>query len=182
MSQAFVDHCLELLAPLGAVRSRRMFGGHGLYADGLFVALIAFERLYLKVDADTEPRFAAAGCTPFVYEGKGAPVRRSYWTVPDEAMESPSLMAPWARLAAQAATKAAAAKAAKTMKAARPTRATVAKKSSAMLKPSRPARPGAKPRAPKAKPRPPRRCRPAGPGVRRRPASGRPRGRRRASA
>ena len=31
------DHCLELLAPLGRVRSRRMFGGHGLYVDDLFI-------------------------------------------------------------------------------------------------------------------------------------------------
>lgn len=107
MSQAFVDHCLELLCPLGPVRARRMFGGHGLYANDVFVALIAFERLYLKVDGQTEAPFAAAGCEPFVYEGKGTPVRMSYWSVPDEAMESPALMAPWARLAMQAAVRAA---------------------------------------------------------------------------
>jgi DNA transformation protein len=117
MSQAHVDHCLELLSPLGPMRAKRMFGGHGLYADGIFVALIAFDRLYVKVDAETEPRFAAAGCEPFVYEGKGAAVRMSYWTVPDEALESPALMAPWARLAMQAAVKAAASKAAKASKA-----------------------------------------------------------------
>lgn len=50
MSHALVDHCLELLAPLGAVRARRMFGGYGLYVDDLFVALIAVDRLYLKAD------------------------------------------------------------------------------------------------------------------------------------
>jgi len=182
MGQAFVDHCLELLAPLGAVRARRMFGGHGLYAGDLFVALIAFDRLYLKADGDTAPRFAAAGCEPFVYEGKGAPVQMGYWTVPDEAMESPDAMAVWARLAAQAATKAAVAKAAKTMKAARPTRATKVMSSSTMVKPARKAPPGAKPRAPKAKPRAPRRCPPAGPGGRRGRASGPAQGRRRASA
>ncbi|MBL8324144.1 MAG: TfoX/Sxy family protein [Rubrivivax sp.] len=103
MGAAFADHCLELLATLGPARSRRMFGGHGLYARDLFVALIARDRLYLKVDTDTEARFAAAGCQPFIHEGKDRPVRMSYWTVPDEAMESPALMAPWARLARQAA-------------------------------------------------------------------------------
>ena len=61
MSQALVDHCLELLAPLGAVRARRMFGGHGLYIDDLFVAIIGFERLYLKTDAVSRERFQAAG-------------------------------------------------------------------------------------------------------------------------
>jgi DNA transformation protein and related proteins len=110
MSQALVDHCLELLAPLGAVRARRMFGGHGLYIDDLFVALIAFERLYLKIDAQTQPAFSAAGCEPFVYDGKGKPITMSYWTVPAEAMESPALMQPWARQAIEAALRARAAK------------------------------------------------------------------------
>ena len=113
MSDALVDHCLELLAPCsksGAVRARRMFGGHGLYIDDLFVALIAFERLYLKVDAQTQPAFEAAGCAPFVYDGKGKPVTMSYWTVPAEAMESPHLMLPWARQAIAAALRARSAK------------------------------------------------------------------------
>jgi DNA transformation protein and related proteins len=110
MSQALVDHCLELLAPLSAVRPKRMFGGHGLYVDELFIALIAFERLYLKVDAQSQPAFLAAGCEPFVYDGKGKPITMSYWTVPAEAMESPALMQPWARQAITAALRARAAK------------------------------------------------------------------------
>jgi DNA transformation protein and related proteins len=110
MSQALVDHCLELLAPLGAVRARRMFGGHGLYVDDLFVALIVFERLYLKVDTRSQPAFEAAGCEPFVYDGKSKPITVSYWTVPAEAMESPHLMEPWARQAIAAALRARAAK------------------------------------------------------------------------
>lgn len=110
----FVDHCLELLAPLGAPRARRMFGGWGLYVDDLFVALIAFERLYLKVDDTTRARFEAAGCEPFTYEAAGRqPVVMSYWTAPAEAVESPALMRPWAALAVQAALAARAAKVAK---------------------------------------------------------------------
>jgi len=107
----FVTHCLELLGPLGAARSRRMFGGHGLYVDDLFVALITFDRLYLKVDAQTRPRFEAAGCEPFVYDAKGQSVTLGYFTAPDEAIESPALMQPWARLALEAALRARAAKA-----------------------------------------------------------------------
>jgi DNA transformation protein and related proteins len=110
---ALVEHCLELLAPCsptGAVRAKRMFGGHGLYVDDLFVALIAFERLYLKVDDATRPAFQAAGCQPFEYEMKGKPMTMSYWTVPAEAMESPALMQPWARQAIAAALRAKAAK------------------------------------------------------------------------
>ncbi len=107
----FVTHCLELLAPLGIVRSRAMFGGHGLYVDDLFVALIAFERLYLKTDAHSQPRFEQAGCEPFVYDGKNGSISMGYWTMPPEAMDSSALAGPWARLALEAALRARAAKA-----------------------------------------------------------------------
>jgi DNA transformation protein and related proteins len=110
MSQALVDHCLELLAPLGAVRAKRMFGGHGIYIDDLFIAIIGFERLYLKTDATSRERFQAAGGEPFVYDAKSRAVSLGYWTVPAEAMESPALMQPWARHAIEAALRARAAK------------------------------------------------------------------------
>ncbi|MBL8333446.1 MAG: TfoX/Sxy family protein [Rubrivivax sp.] len=100
---AFVDHCLELLAAVGRPRSRRMFGGHGLYVDDLFVAIVADEQLFLKADAETAPRFQAAGGRPFTYQRQGREAALGFWTVPAEAMESPALMAPWARLALQAA-------------------------------------------------------------------------------
>jgi DNA transformation protein len=107
ITPAFVVHCQELMACGSASGSpptaRRMFGGWGLRLDGSFVALIAFDRLYLKVDDDTRPAFAQAGCEPFVYDGKGKVMTMSYWTVPDQALESADFMRPWARLALQAA-------------------------------------------------------------------------------
>jgi DNA transformation protein len=107
---ALVDHCLELLSSVGTPSAQRMFGGHGLRVDGLFIALVAFDRLYLKADAQSREQFAAAGCEPFVYDGKGKPVTLSYWTVPAQAMDSPEQMRPWARLALDAALRAAAIK------------------------------------------------------------------------
>lgn len=106
----FTTHCLELLATLGHARAGRMFGGAGLYVDDLFVALIAFERLYLKTDGQTRASFEAAGCEPFVFEARGKAVTTSYFTAPDDAMESPHQMQPWARLAIAAALRARAAK------------------------------------------------------------------------
>jgi DNA transformation protein len=110
MSSHLVEHCLELLAPLGAVRARRMFGGHGLYCDDLFFALIASDRLYLKADAQSRPAFEGAGCEPFVYDARGRSTEIGYWAVPAEAMESAAQMQPWARLALAAALRARAAK------------------------------------------------------------------------
>jgi DNA transformation protein len=113
----FARYCVELLGSLGPTRSRRMFGGHGFYVDDVFIALIFQERLYLKADDATRPRFEQSGCQPFVYEGgDGKSVSISYYTAPDEAMESPALMRPWARLAMEAGLRAAAAKARKPVK------------------------------------------------------------------
>lgn len=127
-SNDFANYVLDLLAPLGPCTARKMFGGYGVHHDGVNIAIIAFEQLWLKVDTETEPAFAAAGCKPFIYEGKGKPIQMSYWTVPAEAMESPAEMLPWARRALAAALRAAAAKkpAAKKQKA--PAKKVVAKK------------------------------------------------------
>jgi DNA transformation protein and related proteins len=94
----FVSHCLELLSPLGSTSSRRMFGGHALYIDGLCMALIISDTLYLKVDDTHRALFERAGCKPFTYAGKHDEVHvMSYYTAPEEAMESPAEMMPWAR-------------------------------------------------------------------------------------
>ena len=96
--QGFVDHCLELLAALGRTSSRRMFGGHALYIDGLCMALIIQDTLYLKVDDAHRALFERAGCQPFTYTAKNQDVHSlSYYTAPEEAMESPAEMLPWAR-------------------------------------------------------------------------------------
>jgi DNA transformation protein len=123
MRSDLVDHCLELLSPLGAVRAQRMFGGHGLYCDDLFFALIAADRLYLKVDSQSQEAFAAAGCEPFVYQAAGRATTMGYWSVPVDAMESPAMMQPWARLALAAALRARAAKASAAPRKARAARA-----------------------------------------------------------
>lgn len=103
---AFVTHLTELMRPWAQVTARRMFGGHGLYRDGLMFALVADEMLYLKIDAATRPTFAAAGCRPFVYDGKGKPIEMSYWSVPAECLESAAAMGPWCLLAYAAALRA----------------------------------------------------------------------------
>ena len=107
----FVTHCLELLGALGQPRAKRMFGGHGIYVDERFIALILNDTLYLKADDETRPRFEAAGSVPFDYATRdGQRVVMAYWAAPQDAMESPALMLPWARLALASALRAAASK------------------------------------------------------------------------
>ncbi len=131
-SKATADHAAELLGSLGPITQRRMFGGFGLYAEGVIIALIVFDRLFLKTDELTRPQFLAASCEPFAYEGKSKQiVVMSYYEPPAEAMDSSDAMRPWARLAIEASLRAANAKASKVSraaKAARPNRKTSAAK------------------------------------------------------
>jgi len=110
-SNGFIHHITELLAPLGHVVAKRMFGGHGVYVDGLFVAILADDELYLKVDDLTRADFEAEDCAPFTYDAKGKPMAMSYYRAPGEAMDAPHLMQPWARRALDAALRARALKA-----------------------------------------------------------------------
>jgi len=103
VTPGFASYCAELLASAGEVRTQRMFGGWGLYIDDLFVAIIAGDTLYLKVDEQTRSQFEAAGGHRFEYSARGKQNALGFWTVPAEAMDSPHLMRPWARLAMQAA-------------------------------------------------------------------------------
>jgi DNA transformation protein and related proteins len=105
----FASYCCELLASVGTVHGKRMFGGYGLYVDDVFVAIIVGDTLYLKADTQTHARFEAAGGTRFEYTARGKQHALGFWTVPPEAMDAPSLMQPWARLALEAALRARAA-------------------------------------------------------------------------
>jgi DNA transformation protein and related proteins len=101
-----LDYLLDQLAPLGQVRGRAMFGGHGLYLDGIFVGILADETLYLKVDQKTQPAFVTAGAEPFVYRSRGRQVRLSFWQAPAEVLEDPQELCRWVAGAAEAARRA----------------------------------------------------------------------------
>ena len=99
----FVERALARLLPMGPVRARNMFGGWGLFLDDVMFALIADERLYFKVDAETEARFAAAGAQAFTYARRGARVAMSYREAPAGTLEAADALLPWAELGLNAA-------------------------------------------------------------------------------
>jgi DNA transformation protein len=99
----FLAHALELLAPLGRVTARGMFGGHGLHSDGLFFGIVLDGTLYLKADDRNRSDFERAGCDIFSYSRKGKRATLNFYRAPADAMDAPHLMLPWARSALSAA-------------------------------------------------------------------------------
>src|SRR6185503_17028960 len=94
------DHLAELFAPLGDVVFRPMFGGVGVFRDGLMFALVADDVLYLKVDQATSSAFAAEGSGPFVYAGKrGKVTTMQYWRIPERLLDEPDEFVEWAQTA-----------------------------------------------------------------------------------
>lgn len=111
-SPEFVEHAIDLLSGVGPVAARRMFGGHGVFAQGLMFAVLDDDELFLKTDELTRPRFEAAGCRRWYYVMKGERVDTAYYRPPDEAHEDAEAMLPWARLGLECALRKVAAKAA----------------------------------------------------------------------
>ena len=110
----------ELLAPLGSVSARRMFGGAGIYCDGVMFALVEDDVLYLKADDASKARYVSEGMTPFTFEGQTRPVETSYWRAPDRLYDEPDDMLAFAREAVALAASVKSAKRAPAAKKARP--------------------------------------------------------------
>ena len=94
--KAFLE---DLFAGFGPVTIRNMFGGGGVYHEGVMFALIADDTLYLKVDDTNRTDFEAENKKPFTYTGRGKPVAMSYWELPEELYDDPGEFVGWARKA-----------------------------------------------------------------------------------
>ena len=99
----FVEYLHEVFRTFGPISARRMFGGHGVYHDGLMFGLIADDVLYLKADNESEPRFQALGLTPFEYVKNGKAMKMSYYAAPEVIYDDEDAAKEWGRLAFEAA-------------------------------------------------------------------------------
>lgn len=104
VSPDYRDYVLEQLPASLAITHRAMFGGVGIYAHGLFFALIAEDVLYLKVDDTNRGDFEALGCEAF--QPFGAPKPMNYFAVPAEVLDDPEDLGAWARRALDVAARA----------------------------------------------------------------------------
>jgi DNA transformation protein and related proteins len=94
----------DLFQPFGAVTVRRMFGGAGLFVDGVMFGLVSGGQIYLKADASTVICFEREHCGPFEYSTKnGKRTLTSYWRLPDRLYDDADELAQWARQALAAA-------------------------------------------------------------------------------
>ena len=97
VSADYRDFVLEQLAGAGRVTPRAMFGGVGLYLDGLFFALIDDDTLYFKADDASRRRYEAAGSRPFCPDPSRPEQSMGYWQVPADVLEDPEALVDWAR-------------------------------------------------------------------------------------
>lgn len=120
----FVDYVVELMSTWAPVVVRKMFGGYGLYREGLMFALIADEELFFKTDADNTVQFERAGSRPFVYRSQDRTVQMSYWSAPAASLDSPAVMREWCQSAYAAALRAHASARPKVSRVAKPVKGT----------------------------------------------------------
>ncbi len=91
--QGLVDWVAEAMAPVGHVTARRMFGGAGLYCDGIIFALIAMDDLWFKGDAESAAAWDALGADHFTYDKAGGKVGvTSYRRAPSDAHDDPEAL------------------------------------------------------------------------------------------
>ena len=98
----------ELFREFGSVSVRRMFGGAGIFVDGLMIGLVSDDVIYLKADSETIPAFEREGQAPFTYPTRnGAHTLTSYWRMPDRLYDDVEELARWAHAAHSVALRAA---------------------------------------------------------------------------
>ncbi len=102
VNEEYLDYVLDQLECIGEVTAKGMFGGVGLYHDGLFFGLIASGVLYFKVDDENRPEYEAAGAKPFQPYGEES-YSMGYYEVPVDVLEDVDLLRTWATGAVSAA-------------------------------------------------------------------------------
>jgi len=85
----FVDYLHEVFEDFGPIRSRKMFGGHGIYHNDIMFALVADDELYLKTDNASVELFEERGLGPFEFVARNKIAKMSYYLAPEEIYDDP---------------------------------------------------------------------------------------------
>lgn len=97
----FHEFVIELLAPMGIVSVRRMFGGAGVFTEGLMIALLFNDTIYLKTDAALRADLESEGGAPFLWTkpSTGEIIHMGYVSVPSSAMDDADEASGWGKRA-----------------------------------------------------------------------------------
>jgi DNA transformation protein and related proteins len=110
VSAQYLEYVLEQFASFTSVTSRRMFGGVGLYAEGLFFALIGDDTLYFKVDDANRADYLARRSQPFRPFADDPTYSMNYFQLPEDVLEDTAELREWTRKSLAVAASASAAK------------------------------------------------------------------------
>ena len=106
MSDGFKDFLEDQFAAIGGVTIRRMFGGLGVFRDGVMFGLVSDDTLYFRVDESNRPQYEAEELAPFVYPARGREMEMPYWRAPEMLFDNADAFGQWAEAAFAAAVKA----------------------------------------------------------------------------
>lgn len=102
------DALRDLFSSLSALSFRKMFGGLGIYSNGMIFAVVLRDELMLKGDDHCALAYEEAGMQRWCYPNRksGKDVAMPYWTAPEDALDNADEMQQWARMAYEAALRA----------------------------------------------------------------------------
>jgi DNA transformation protein len=110
----FCDYLMDRLAPLGTPSYKFMFGGYGIYLDGLMMGIVSHDALWLRADEGNRADYEARGIQPFQPMGKNGPMGiMPYYPVPDDVFEDEDVFQDWVKKSNESAVRHAEAKATK---------------------------------------------------------------------
>ena len=99
MSTETINYLLDKVHALGVVSAKGMFGGHGLFVNGLMFSIVADDVIYLKADEQSAGIYENADCQRFTYMKKGKPIYLNYYQAPDSSLDDPLELHHWATIA-----------------------------------------------------------------------------------
>jgi DNA transformation protein len=103
-SDSYAEFLGELLAPIGRVSMRRMFGKTGVFCDGVMFRMVTENVFYFRVDEENREMFReAAAAPPLNYQKGGHTIDLSFWRAPERLFDEPDELVAWAQAALAAA-------------------------------------------------------------------------------
>ena len=87
------ERFLTALRAARPIESKAMFGGLGIYHDGIFMGVVDDDRLFLKIDPETEGVYIERGMAAWSYDGGKS--EQPYRELPEDVLNNPEECGRW---------------------------------------------------------------------------------------